>query len=788
MMFRLVSVAFPALLGWSLTCVSGEAIAEGQRPLAVARLIESACNGCHDDETDTGLNFDNLSDDLSDGHSFRVWRKVFDRVIANEMPPTTEARPDPAVVQKALTVLEARLLEADRARQAIEGRVPARRLTKREFGWSLRDLLSIAGDPANSLPEENASGRFDTIGANQRISDIHLSAYLSSAEEALSVALQLGANPYRDHRFDIPNSPRLAYHDGKDFANGGGIYRRVGDGVVLFTEVDFLLPSHAHGFDVPMPGRYRITIEADAFQSDASVVMKIICKSAGGGRMLASYDVQPGDPQTFQVTTELVPGDSFYPAFVMGEGTDWNYIVENGADDYTGRGLAIRSYRVEGPLFDHWPPPSTRDLLMGVKLERMRSIESQYPAALRQIVGQFAARAFRRPPSKTEVDAFVRLAERELDQGVSVVDGLRVALRGVLSSPQFMMFDATPGALTDHALATRLSYFLSRSTPDDQLLQLAGREALSDDGVLRSEVDRLIEHEHLQRFVADFLGQWLRLHKIHATAPDQRLYWEYDELLGNSMVKESEAFFTYLVKENLPVRNLIDSDFAFLNARLAAHYGISGVEGHHFRRVSLPAESVRGGILTHASVLKTTANGSVTSPVTRGNSVLSNFLGTPPPPPPPSAGSIEPDIRGTTTIREQLAAHRQLESCAVCHRKIDPPGFALEAFDPIGGHRTRYRALIDGKIEQGPQVDTSGVNEDGQPFSGIRDLKRLLLEHEEAFARNLISQLVVFSTGAEIQSADREHIDQILAATRENGFRLRDIIQTIVRSPLFQNL
>lgn len=786
------------LLTWvvAIGCLGGTGWCN-DLPVHVQELVMDSCLHCHEDAGETPLNLSTLDFDLDDGATFNAWVKVYDRIAAGEMPPETEAKPESALLESAKKQLQSELHQASLDRQRRDGRVPARRLTKLEYSNTVRDLLRINDDIAAELPGESRSGRFDTIGSTQRLSPVHMQAFLDCADRALDAALQLGPNPYRDFEIDIPNSPRLAYHDGKTFIDGGGIYLRTGKGVVLFTEVDFLLPSHAHGFDVPMSGQYRIVIQADAYQSDTEIVMKVISKSTNGAtRLLSAFDVEPGEPQTFEVTAILHPGDSFYPAFVMGEGTDFSYIMANGIDGYTGKGLAIRSYRVEGPLLPAWPPPSTRAVLSGVTIRPAKNDESSHEVELdkppmehiRNIGYRFARRALRRPPTDDEMDAFVSLAQSELQQGQDFLTAVRVVLKSILGSPQFLIFESTPGELDDYALASRLSYFLWRSTPDDELLRLAGQGKLADPTILRDQVDRMLADKKSQAFVSDFLGQWLRLYSIHANAPDQRLYWEYDELLGSSLVRETERFFADLVDRNLPAENLIDSDFTFLNRRLAEHYGIDGVTGQHFRRVTLPAESVRGGVLTQASVLKTTANGSNTSPVIRGNFVLSNFFGTPPPPPPPSAGSIEPDTRGSTTLREQLAAHRDVDSCNACHRKIDPPGFALESFDPIGNYRDRYRALVDGDVRQDLKVDASGVTEDGTPFSGIREFKQLLMNDKDAFARNLISQLVVFSTGGEIEFADRESIDQMMDATKDDGYRIRDLIHEIVQSRLFREL
>jgi hypothetical protein len=296
------------------------------------------------------------------------------------------------------------------------------------------------------------------------------------------------------------------------------------------------------------------------------------------------------------------------------------------------------------------------------------------------------------------------------------------------------------------------------------------------------------------RFVRDFLGQWLRLKEINATTPDEKLYPEFNEILGQSMTRETELFFAALIEEDLGVSNLLDSDFTFLNRPLAKHYGIVGVAGQHFRKVKIPANNLRGGLLTQASILKITANGTVTSPVMRGNFVLTNLLGTPPDPPPPTAGTVEPDTRGNTTIREILAAHRDEETCNRCHREIDPPGFALESFDPIGGFRTRYRSTrsnggVFSKIfpGKGRKVDASGVTAGGKPFSGISEFKKLLLEREDQVARHLISRLFVYATGAEIQFADREQVEVLAEKVRKKGYPLRTIIHKVVQSELFRN-
>ena len=782
-------------------------------------LSKSSCIHCHDADTETGLNLDAIGDDLGDAETFRQWEKIFDRITSGEMPPESEERPNPKQLKTALAFLEKDLRASSLARQEQFGRVPARRLTKLEYGYTIRDLLLIDSDVTSEIPDEVESGSFDTVGAAQRISAVHMESYLKAADQSLDRALVLSRNPYVRRELDFINNRFLnEFHD-KPLSLGGNISRRLEDGVALFRDVDYLLNSGIVGFQVPTPGIYRITSKVAAFQSREPVTFKLILKEpSGGAKLLTAHDLVPGKTETVVVSTYMKPGDIFYTTFESK--TDFPaQLAVLGAKNYKGMGIAIKGQRVEGPLSENWPPQSTTSLLDGLELKEkpapsglgayFRNRDPKYrnqPAysvvldrtpmeQVAETVERFAPRAFRRPLLEGELESFVSLAHPAIEEGRGFTDVLRVSLRSVLTSPQFMLFGGQPGELDDYALASRLSYFLWKSMPDEQLFSLASEGRLSDPEVLAGQVERMLADKKSNRFVRDFLGQWLLLYKINATMPDEKLYPEYDELLGQAVPREPELFFTELVEKNLGLGNLVDSDFTFLNRRLAEHYGIAGITGQQFRRVELSEESPRGGILTQAAVLKVTANGTVTSPVTRGNFVLTSILGTPPLPPPPTVGSIEPDTRGQTTIREILSAHRDTDTCNRCHREIDPPGFALESFDPIGGFRTRYRAngssgssFFGGAktYKEGPVVDASGVTADGKEFSGMREFKQHLLNEKEQIARHFISQLVVFSTGGEIQFADREEVEAILDRTRDEGFPVRTIIHEVVQSRLFR--
>ena len=435
-------------------------------------------------------------------------------------------------------------------------------------------------------------------------------------------------------------------------------------------------------------------------------------------------------------------------------------------------------------------------------------------AATRLLTG-FAPLAFRRPVSAVEVQRFVSLVHGWLDDGDDFETAMRAGYKAVLTSPGFLYHQAslpsvavpfentTSSQLSSHALAERLSFFLWTSGPDEQLRTLADSGELSNSEVLRQQVERMLDDPRSDRFVEDFLGQWLDLRQLNFTSPDSDLYPEHDPVLQWSLAEETQRFFRELLTHDLSVSNIVDSDFAMLNSRLAKHYDIAKVDDMTFRKVSLPEDSVRGGVLTQASVLKVTANGTTTSPVVRGAWVLDRIIGKPANPPPPGIPAIEPDIRGATTVRQQLEQHRNVESCAACHVKIDPPGVALENFDVIGGWRDNYRALdpekADIKVSYLPNVplpikytkalpvDASDETDDGRRFEDIRQFKQIMLSDPDQIARTITGKLLIYATGAPISFADRVQVQNIVHRTKESEHGLRSIIHEIVQNELFHS-
>ncbi|QDU26240.1 hypothetical protein ETAA8_13160 [Anatilimnocola aggregata] len=436
----------------------------------------------------------------------------------------------------------------------------------------------------------------------------------------------------------------------------------------------------------------------------------------------------------------------------------------------------------------------------------------------------FATQAFRRPVATDEITPYASIIEAQLESGNSFEEAMLAGYKAVLCSPDFLLIGLESGVpqsaknaptkLGDYALASRLSFFLWNSIPDATLLELAAQNSLSKPATLQAQVERMLADPRSERFVEHFLDEWLELKKIDFTTPDPNLYPEYDPWLHDSMLAETRASFRRMLTKNLGVREVVASDTLLINQRLAELYGIRGVNGADLREVKVPAGTPRGGFLTQAAILKVTANGTATSPVMRGVWIMERILGIPRQPPPQNVAAIEPDATGAVTIRQMLEKHRADVSCAACHAKMDPPGFALENFDVIGGWRDRYRlagqpkktrqgkevveepsieVISDAalrrnrvKIRLGTEVDASGELADGRKFTDVTSFRTFMLQDEDALARNVARQLMIYATGAGVRFSDREAINTIIAKTKPTHHGLRSIVEAVVASDLFQ--
>ena len=775
-------------------------------------LFEASCMLCHGENTATPLNVQELSYDLGNAEVYRTWQHIYNRLERGEMPPMAVSESVRSLIDNALAALKPVLVDANVAARG-GSRTALRRLTRLEYANTLADLLHIDAEVATALsealPAEADTGGFDTVASKQNISPLHVRSYLSAADNALAVALQAGPRP-EVGRFEIDYAKSQNLIDYSVWKRVGfGITKMVDDAAVMFfnSGSTYLMHSASEGYDVPEPGLYRITLEAYPYQAKTPVTLTVYSGTKQSGRtvsldnLIGSFDLIGPEARVVEVTTYLKPRMIVSPSLAdidipEHEDRDFYFLPENTVANYSGEGIAMKSMIIEGPLQDAWPPQSTRKLLVGITFNEDGQIELSKPAFdhIYEIVESFAQRAFRRPLDEGEAKSYADLAIPLLEEGRPFLEALRVPLSTVLNAPSFLYQDGDPGALDDFRLAARLSYFLWRSMPDEELHAVAEAGRLSEPAELARQVERMLDDPKSKRFVKDFVGQAYRLYEIKSTTPDRTLYPEYDDLLGQAMQAETELFYAQLIRENLSVANLVAADFTFLNRRLAEHYKLPGIEGLEMRKVMLPADSVRGGLLSQASVHKITANGTSTSPIPRGNFVLANLLGRPSPPPPPNVGGVEPDTRGTTTIREQLAAHRDSPICAGCHRNIDPPGFALESFDPIGGLRDKYRfakteveVAGDTPYELGLPVDASGETTNGATFGGFADYQQVLLDTEmDAISRNLASQLIAFGTGASIEFSDRDAVDEIISSTKQQNYPLRTMIHKVVASDLFR--
>lgn len=446
---------------------------------------------------------------------------------------------------------------------------------------------------------------------------------------------------------------------------------------------------------------------------------------------------------------------------------------------YHGPRIRVWTMDIEGPDLPEWPPAS-HQLLFGKEADAER-------IDLDQVVRRFASRAFRQPVESDEIGHYIEFIRARIRDGEPHSRAIKQGLAAILTSPRFLYLDEgnddDDAELTPHELASRLSYFLWSTMPDDELRASAASGRLLNPEELTKQVQRLLADERSQAFVEHFTDTWLRINTLGSMPPDPKAFEQYyRDRLQEFYKTETHLFFRDLLESNGSIVNFLDSDYTFLNGPLAAQYGIEGIHGEQFRRVALKPRDHRGGLLGQGSVLTLTANGIETSPVVRGIWVLENILGTPPPPPPPDVEPLEPDTRGTTTIREQLDKHRSVATCAECHRRIDPAGFALEFFDPIGGYRTRYPA----RGNRGPQVDGSGLLPTGETFEDERGLKKLLVARRDRFAETLTEKLMTYATGRSMTFRDDTEIKRIAAASANRGYGLRDLIVRVANSRIFQ--
>lgn len=839
--FRLRNISYPLLLGtvllaWALTPTLWAAG-------VIPPQIEQSCVDCHDKDTHKGgLDLTTQSFDLTNGAARDTWVRVHDRVEKGEMPPKAE---DLSATDRAALVhaLDAPLFASDLAEVRAHGRGPMRRLNRDEYQQNLRDVLQLPDlEIRDILPEDREGHRFNKTTEMLDMSRVQLAAYLDAAEAALRAAMvtEPAPPPVTKRRIvgtDLfPGTGTFGNRESMFFARDNKYIDlntkknpdAVKDGasdesleMALFRSASWPYIGTPKGMVAKYSGHYKLRFSARAvlqqpgysvIPAKAPVPMTFRARKPAGADIINEVrdeggviDIQP-EKRVYETTIRLKAGESFEYSLLglpmplamnpNGSGPSYRYppFPEGGQP-----GVAVQWLELEGPLEPvSWPPPSHHVLFDNLGIGEQ---PQHAPEEAKRLLRRFVKLAAREPVAEEDLQMFESLIFQRLDKGAPFDEAMLAGYQAFLASGDFVYLREPKSAEDDYAIASRLSHFLTNSRPDAGLLALAAKHQLHQASTLRQETERLMGGPGFERFVKNFTDYWLNLRQLRRDDPDIRLFPEYrfDEYLVDSMEWETRAFFTALVRDNLPASALIQSDFVYANDRLAKHYGLAPLQGSFMRKVAVPEGSPYGGLLTQGAVLKVSANGTTTSPVVRGAWVMERLLGKAPPPPPPSVPAVEPDIRGAKTIRDQLALHAKSKTCAACHAKFDPVGLALENFDILGGWRTRYRGLQEGErvsgIDRaghdysytlGPPVDPSGKLVDGRCFKDIRELKAILLSDPRQLARNMLEQFTVYSTGTPARYSDRREIESLLDACAQENYRVRDLLLALVQSRIFR--
>lgn len=794
----------------------------------VKTFLNQYCAKCHGpDEQKGDRRFDSLPTNIADDNTLVDFQDILDQLNLGEMPPKDEPQP---TVERQLTViawLTDRIAQFHRKHKAASRETVLRRLNAREYRNTIRDLLHIdmtMFDPTVGFPRDQTTDHLDNVGETLVTSGHLLAAYLSAAKQVIDKALLPLEQPkVQTWKFSdrFKQQPEIDQVHGK--TNGFSH-------ITLYDVVGADKPEGAYGpilafkQGVPTDGVYELRIKAEAVNRinpydaeflgtdpDEPLRLGIVAGNYLAGPL---HKPQPIEPLLGELDladeakwyTIRVPLDAGYtPRFTFRNGLMdarnlWNQLIKRYKDQFPPkkRGgivedrfnaikfgklpqIHIHEIEIKGPLYDQWPTAS-QQILLGEDWQDAQQTGILTPAQMRVHLTRFASRAFRRPATDDEIERVMTVITARQADGAAPIAAFADGLTTILCSPNFLYLDEQPieaGELSPHALASRLSYFLWSSMPDDELLELVEDGELQKADVLALQVDRMLSDKKSAAFVDGLLDSWLTLRDLGSTPPDRskfRDYYHYD--LGTAMRRETHLFARHILDHNLDIATFLDADFTFANKRLANLYGFDSPPGSDFELIQL-SDKRRGGLFGQASVLTVTANGIDTSPVVRGVWLLENILGTPPSPPPPDVEPLDPDVRGAKTIREQLQKHRTVASCNDCHRKIDPLGFAMENFDPIGRWRTTYG--------RNTKIDSSGEMPSGQKFDDITGLKKVLVEQHGLFAKALTEKLLSYATGRQLSPADRPDVNAILSTSKESGDGFRDLIKLVIASRAFRS-
>lgn len=805
--------------------------ADAAVPAPVSGFMQTYCIDCHGPKKQNGdfrVDTLQLSATAADAEN---WQLVLDNLHLGEMPPEDEKHPTAAEVEKITAWIQSELARASAALKGSGGEVVLRRLNRTEYENTIADLFDVHGDFTSGFPEDMREHGFDNNGAALMLSAAQIQEYIRAADFVLARAIAPEQRPETNSMsFTLHDLNREAIESArKNLASRLEKFSTLTPQEQANTrkmeEAAKAAPdSHGYRFPVLENGTLRPPKPTDGPQVDAVMTVQqyfsgeprtnrhFPIRQAGWYRVKAVAYAQKNDGKPVRLKfTAVKPVVSVLPkaetifaltddkprefeaSYYLEGGDIVMFTMMDGAPHSQGRTMidqpgpfvAISTFNIKGPVYESWPPKGHRTLFGDIDPAKPT------PEKAAAIAAHLAPKLFRRPVDAATVAKYRALFEK-FAQTMTPDEALRGMLAAMLVSPRFLYHEEPPGEPDAFAIASRMSYFLWRSTPDDELIKAAADGSLLDAAKRRAQAQRMMADARTGRFLKDFTGQWLRVREVGVMKANADLYPEYDAELEAAMRGETEHFIAEMFQRDLPLAQLIDSDWAMLNQRLAKHYGIEGISGPDFRRVSLDkSKTVRGGLLTQASIHAITSNGTVTSPVARGTWLLEKFLGTPAPPPPPDVPPIEPDIRGATTIKEQLAKHRETAACASCHRKIDPLGFALENFDVTGGWRENYRALVEPRpgaratLSDGPAVQPADEWAGVGRFASFQEFRDLVKKRDHLVIENLTHQLATFALGRDPGFADREPLKTIATKARDNKSGMKSLVLDLVSSPVF---
>lgn len=733
----------------------------------VVPFMAEYCYDCHgEDKQKADLNLETFSGEVLLYKQPKLWQRVIEVIETREMPPEKKPQPSTEHRFELARFLRTQLKALDCNEVINPGRVTIRRLNKIEYNNTIQDLFKIDLSPADDFPNDEVGYGFDNIADVLSIPPILMEKYLDASELIAQTALLP----------ETPEWPLRERHQAEEFVSRTEDVRPARDRYLgLYREGSAYMEIEAE-----KDAKYTLKWKAHGDQAGPEAP-KLSVKVSGNEEVIFDVPQHSEAPGIFSMDVELKKGNTRITVAYLNNFNDSNFRIPELSGD---RNLYVDYVDVIGPL--DTPAPDLPESHTSIIPQKPSPGQEQQAA--RSILKTFVAKAFRRPATNNEITRLTGLVNLVIEDGGTFEQGIQLAVQAITSSPKFLFrWELDTGLMTEEELAirninnyeiaSRLSYFLWNSMPDQELFDLAEKGQLIDAGVLNSQIERMLADPKAKRFIRNFAGQWLQIRNLDSHSPDPNLFPEFDEKLRLAMKKETELLFEAILEEDLPLTTLLDADFTYVNEALAAHYGLPSPKSDKFVKVSLPANNPRGGVLTHASILTITSNPTRTSPVIRGKWILEQILGTPPPPPPPNVPEIEEskEAAENASFRERLELHRDKPDCAGCHAKMDPIGFAFENFDAVGKWRTH-----DGTFK----IDPSGKLPDGRSFDGPTALKRHLLSGD-TFVKSLSEKMLTYALGRGLDYYDQCAIEKIVNRVKNTDYKFSSMIKGIIFSDPF---